>query len=230
MSRQHGTRSMYTSGCRCGPCTVANREDAERRNRLKLYGRYDGLVDAGPARAHLTMLSATGIGWRRAAMLAGLSTGAVSKLLYGGPGARPPSRRVRPETEAAILAVPPAPAMLAPSAPVDATGTSRRLQALAAAGWPLARVATRLGVERGNLGAVMRQAQVTAATAARVRELYEELWDKPCPAVNAYERDGIRRAVAHARRMGWAPPMAWDDDEIDNPRARPKGLRRDEAA
>jgi hypothetical protein len=221
---------MYTAGCRCGPCTTANREDAARRDRLKLYGRWNGLVDAAPARAHLAELSAQGIGWKRAALLAGLSTGAVSKLLYGGPGCRAPSKRVRPETEAAILAVRPRREDLAPSALVDATGTRRRLQALAAAGWPLARLAARLGWERGNLGAVMRQRKVTAVTAARVRELYDELWDQPCPAADAREREGIRRAVAHARRVGWAPPMAWDDEAMDDPRGRPKGLRRGEAA
>jgi hypothetical protein len=76
----------------------------QSRERQILYGRWQPYVDAGPARQHLRTLAAAGIGWRRAARLSAVSTGAVSKILYGGPGQRPPSQRIRPQTAAAILA------------------------------------------------------------------------------------------------------------------------------
>ena len=33
------------------------------------------------------------------------------------------------------------------------------------------------------------------------------------------------KAAAYARTHGWAPPEAWDDEHIDNPRAVPSGIR-----
>ena len=36
---------------------------------------------------------------------------------------------------------------------------------------------------------------------------------------------GAERARSTAKRKGWAPPMAWDDDTIDDPQAKPVGLR-----
>ena len=199
------------------------------RSRMIAYGRWQPYTDAQPARDHLAMLSRHGIGWMRAASLAGVSRGTVSKLLYGTPRSAP-SRQVRPETEARILAVTPRLENMSPSAPVDATGTRRRLQALAATGWPVGRVAARLGWSRSKAGLVMRRDRVTVATALEVRAVYEQVAYRPCPAVSAYERAAISRSVAHARRMGWAPPAAWDDEEIDDPAARPRGMRRDEAA
>jgi hypothetical protein len=111
--RLHGTRARYVMGpgpgqgpgCRCAPCRAANRAAENQRTKLIAYGRWQPYVDAGPAREHVRQLAARGIGWKQAAMLAGVPTGAMSKLLYGGPGGRPPSQRVRPGTAAAILAV-----------------------------------------------------------------------------------------------------------------------------
>src|SRR5216684_3904682 len=111
--RAHGTRARYVlgpgsgPGCRCAACTAANREAARRQTRLWAYGHWHPYVGAGPVREHVGQLARSGVGWKRAAALAGVSTGAMSKLLYGGPGDRPPSRRLRPETAAAILAVRP---------------------------------------------------------------------------------------------------------------------------
>src|SRR6266567_8608471 len=104
-TRAHGTRARYVfgcgpgagEGCRCGACVTANRQDAARRNRLRAYGEWQPYVDAGPARDHLAALSRAGIGWKRAAELSGISTGGVSRLLFGKAG-RAPSRRIRPET------------------------------------------------------------------------------------------------------------------------------------
>jgi predicted DNA-binding protein (UPF0251 family) len=52
---------------------------------------------------------------------------------------------------------------------------------------------------------------VTRSTAARVARLYDLLSMRPGPSPIAK-----RRALA----KGWAPPLAWDDDTIDDPRAR----------
>jgi transcriptional regulator with XRE-family HTH domain len=235
--RQHGTKARYVfgpdehggegKGCRCAPCKQANRIYENNRERMRLYGQWRPYVDAGAAREHVRMLGRHGIGWKRAAQMAGVSTGAMSKLLYGGPGDRPPSRRIRPETEAAILGVKPSPDTLAASAPVDAAGTHRRVRALVALGWSQQRLSTRLGMERGNFFTLMeRRDRVTAATARAVRALYDELWDQAPPESSHREKAAASRARNYARARGWAPPMAWDDDAIDDPQAVPAGWQR----
>ncbi len=199
---------------------TANRQDAARRSRLRAYRRWQPYVDAGSARDHLAALSRAGIGWRRATELAGLSTGTVSKLLFGK-GGRQPSRRIRPETAEAVLAVPLAPASLAPGALVPAAGTRRRLQALVATGWAQSRLADRLDMSPSNFGTALARDRVTAATARAVERLYNELWDKPPPEPGQHSRISASRARSYARARGWALPAAWDDDEMDDPDAKP---------
>src|ERR1035441_8710630 len=91
--------------------------------------RRAALVDYGPAREHVQMLGRFGIGWKRVAALVGRPEPTVYKLLYGT-RTRPPKQKIRPGTEAAILAVQPAAGNLAGGARVDGTGSRRRLQAL----------------------------------------------------------------------------------------------------
>jgi transcriptional regulator with XRE-family HTH domain len=240
MSREHGTRACYVfgpeggqdrgRGCRCIRCRAANREDANERERLIAYGRWQPYIAAEPVREHLRALAAAGIGWKRAAELSGVSTGAVSKILYGGPGGRPPTRRVRPETAAAVLAVRSAPEALAGGAETDGTGTRRRVQALVARGWSQARIAGMLGVGAANLGDLLyRRKAVTAAKARAVRSLYARLWDQPPPESSHREKIAASRARRYAAERRWPPPMAWDD--IDDPRARPAaGWQRETGA
>jgi len=228
-SRPHGTRARYVlgpgpgrgPGCRCDSCRAANRAEARRRNRQIVYGRWQPYVDALPVRVHLRELAAAGVGWKRAAALADVSTGAVSRILYGGPGERPPSQRVRPQTAAAILAVRASADQLAPGALADSTGARRRLQALVATGWSQARLARLLGMTEANFGAVMRRDQVTAGTARAVSQLYNRLWNQPPPEHDQRARIAASRARRYAADRGWAPPLAWDDDLIDDPSAAP---------
>jgi hypothetical protein len=230
-SREHGSRSRYVwgpdengvqgNGCRCAACTTANRQESSHRERMKLYGRWEPFVDAGPAREHVRMLGAAGVGWKRVAELAAVSTSVISKLIYGGPGARPPTRRIRPQTEQRILAVQAARANLGARALVDATATRRRLQALVAAGWPKARLAARLGMLPGNFADVMERSQVLAATDRAVAVLYEQLWDQRPREATHHQKIAASRARNYARARGWVPPMAWDDDTIADPAAMP---------
>lgn len=219
---EHGQYATYNVHlCDCLLCKAANRERRNRRYREKLYGRFR-LVDAQPVRDHVIALQAQGMGWKRVAAVAGVSISTVSALLYGrgnrsGEQPRPPRRQIDRALAAKILAVE---LDLAPSAYVDGTGSLRRLRALRAIGWTRAALAARLGRASGNLDLVGRYAQVTASYAQAVKTLYDELWDQPQhgPAAD--------RARARALDLGWAPPMAWDDDTIDDPAAVPHGVRR----
>jgi transcriptional regulator with XRE-family HTH domain len=192
------------------------------------YGQWQPYADAAPARAHLQALSRAGVGWRRAAELAGLSSGAVSRLLFGGPARRPPSRRIRHETAAAILAVEASPAVLRGGALTGAAGTRRRLQALVAIGWSQAELGRRLGMSPSNFGSMLERERVTAATARRARQLYDELRDRPPAERDQHSRIAASIARGLASDRGW-PPAAGDDDEIDDPHAGPlQGWQRTE--
>lgn len=225
MSRPHGTYAKYSmEACRCPQCREAVRQYSNDRYRLQAYGRWQPYVDAEPARQHVKTLMAYGIGWMRVAELSGVARGSVSRLMYGASNpTRPPSRRIRPETERKLLAVKPTPGNLGTTAGVDSTGTRRRVQALVTIGWSLRQLAAHLGMDHGAVADIARAAcpTVYAATAQAVTALYDELWDQPPPRTSKGERTTITKARKHAASRGWAPPAAWDDDEIDDPAALP---------
>lgn len=101
---------------------------------------------------------------------------------------------------------------------VDRTGTSRRLRALAALGWNRAGLAERLGISVRSLRNLQSEQDprqrrtVTRTTADRVAALYEQLSATP---------GEFTRTRDLARRSGWAPPLLWEDVDIDDPNARP---------
>lgn len=110
--RDHGTYACYVwgpepgclpgRGCRCDDCKAAVRAKAaaDRRRTAPAY------VGADRARSHVRRLADNGVGLKTLAKASGVSHGALTKLVYGV-GDRPPSRRIRPATEQAILAVRP---------------------------------------------------------------------------------------------------------------------------
>lgn len=93
---------------------------------------------------------------------------------------------------------------------VPIVGVRRRIQALMAIGWPRPEIARRIGWQGGSLGdlANPRRSQVDRRTYLAVRAVYDELADKPGPSA---------RTKGWARNRGYLPPLAWDDDLIDDP-------------
>jgi hypothetical protein len=102
---------------------------------------------------------------------------------------------------------------------VKTLGLIRRRQALAAMGYNWSELAAHYGRAVTVLRGHLERPTVQKATFQRWVRLYDALCTIPGPS---------SRARFYARRMGWAPPLAWDD--IDNPRERPKGVHRREAA
>lgn len=220
----HGTYLAYVrDGCRGHACRAANTARESTRNRLKAYGRYDGLVDAEPVRAHIRLLSDHGVGLKQITRLTGVSGGVLSKLLYGQPlpdgTRRPPSRRCTPRVRDRILAVPTD--ALADGTRVDGTGTRRRLQALVACGWSQSKLARLLDMDPTNFTKVIRTEHVVLATKQAVAELYDQIWDTPPPQATHRDKIAYSRARRSAAERAFAPPMAWDDDTIDDPHAEP---------
>jgi hypothetical protein len=99
---------------------------------------------------------------------------------------------------------------------VDATGSRRRIQALAALGWPYRRIAEVGGFESAQVYTLTRATVVHKDTAAKVAAVYDRLsMQVPRPS------SSTTRARKAAARKGWLPPLAWDDETIDDPAAEP---------
>jgi hypothetical protein len=171
---------------------------------------------------------AAGMGVPRIQQVSGVTKGVLIRLVYGCPGrGEPPSRKIRPGNAAKLLALR-AP-VLADSALIDATGTRRRLQALVAVGWSGAELMRRIGVLGTDFPKLLDRDRVLVRTDRAVRALYEELWDTPPPASTRWERATRSRALAFAAAHGWVPPLAWDDDTIDDPDAAPDHHQAEDA-
>lgn len=204
--RPHDYRRYKGGGCRCFPCRLDN----ARYNRELAAGRGPRVVDympVAPVREHLARLSARGVGYRRAAELAGVDPYTVRRWLYNNAVT---CRRVLGEK---VLAVD---ETAKPRRFLDATGTRRRIQALGAAGWPLARVARRVGWRRHNMAKILGRGEVFPSTFAKISGLYTELWNAPPPSGG-----WLPRALELARANSWFPPGAWDDETLDDPEALP---------
>ncbi|GAA2159203.1 MULTISPECIES: hypothetical protein [Glycomyces] len=211
--------------CKCALCRETARIYDANRRRLVAYGRWHTLIDAEPVRHHVQALQAEGLGWMRIARLAGLSTSTVWKLLYGDPHrGLGPSKRVKTSTAEKLFTVRADLQSLAGATTVNAIGTRRRLQALVAIGWSQNSLAEQLGMLRANFGRMMRSERVMVRTAKAVRALYDERWNQAPPQSTPRERFSVTYALKYAEDKGWVPPMAWDDDTIDDPAATPVGV------
>lgn len=85
----------------------------------------------------------------------------------------------------------------------------------------MSELARRLDMLPSNLGAMIHgRREVTHATAAKVADLYDELWDQPAPPSGRHGSVPIK-ARNYAHRAGWVPPLLWDDETIDDPTATP---------
>lgn len=220
---QHGTRQGYViDKCRCLPCRDAATAYEKKRVRQKAYGR-TGRVDAAPAREHLLWLMTQGTSYKHAARLSGVSLTVISTLIYGRPDRRghKPPYTCSAATAERILAVQPDPWQRPDGARVNSTGTHRRVQALVYVGWSQQHLANRIGMNRANFFKLMLAAEVTVGTAKKIRVLYDELWNVTPPRSTHAERSSYTRSRKHAAAHGWLPPLAWDDDSIDDPDAEP---------
>lgn len=98
---------------------------------------------------------------------------------------------------------------------IDPTGTRRRLQALQASGWSQAAIARAGGFSSASaVNKVLRDSTswVFIGTAAKTRLAYDRLSMAPGPS---------SVARLYAERQGWPRPLAWDDETIDDPAAKP---------
>ncbi len=218
----HGTYAAYTlDKCRCISCCAASSAYDSDRLRQQAYGRWDNLLPAQPVRDHVAALRAAGMGAKTIAAAAGVSHGAMSKLLYGTTG-RAPSERISKANRDKILAVPlPGALDLADAARVDSTGTRRRLESLIALGWSVKRLAAEHHLDRQALDAALRWQPVLARTARAVAAMHQQIGDRRPPERTTGEKGAAARSRSRAQAAGWVVPAMWDEDDLDDPYAEP---------
>jgi len=106
--------------------------------------------------------------------------------------------------------------------PPSQAGTQRRIRALCARGWSGQAIERATGLPAGSTArALANRRTITPDLASRMAAAYDCLWNRVPPCHTPEERQDADAARAHAGRCGWAPPMAWDDDQIDRPDGRP---------
>jgi hypothetical protein len=215
----HRNLTCYTDyGCRRPEC-VERRRQWQRDHRRKQREGQPVLLDAGPVRLHLKTLQDAGISINAIARTAGLDEWTLRNFLPATSGKRPRKHRVTPEVARKILAVT---AESAAVGYVDGTGTRRRIQALAANGWPMRRVAEHLGLNPTYVGDLTRRTKqdrpVFAATADKVARAYEQLKNKK-PTRHGIEARVAKRIRGLAASKRWAPSSYWDKHPgaIDDP-------------
>ena len=180
------------------------------------YDRDRGIartVDVAEVRAHLATLRAAGMTWRAIGEVCGVTASAVCSIGLGQTSTVNATRARR------ILAVRPRAvyARANTAGHVPAVGARRRIRALLAIGWTHAHIAEAAGMPPRRPALILSQAgdMVTLDAHDRIADAYDELSMRQGPS-------------ARNRRLGYPPPLAWDD--IDNPRERPKGATSARAA
>lgn len=197
-----------------------NKHYESHRSRMIAYGKWQSIkVDAAPVLSHYQELLAAGMSRNQVSRVSGVKADQLDNLV------RPrkdrgdqPAKVVFSKTADRILAVPvPVPHQVwrtgADGQRVDPTGTARRLQALVAIGHTQRFLASRLGVLEANMPPIVNGTRlVTAGVARKVADLFDELQLTPGNSV---------RARNNATKRGWVSPLAWDEETIDDPDARP---------
>ena len=175
-------------------------------------------------RRHIHALIAAGVSEAQIALDAGLNRRTIQWVSSGRAEAGvPPGYRIGKSHAERILALS-VPRTLHEgvddSAPVAAIGTVRRLQALIAAGHPATAIARCLAVSLQCVEEILdgRLDSVTAGTARAAATLFSGL---------QMTAGASQAAKDYARARRWAPPLAWDEDLLDEAKGRPdRGPRR----
>ncbi|WP_255951597.1 hypothetical protein [Streptomyces odontomachi] len=201
--------------CHCTPCRKArNRHQKQLRLNHEL-GR-SPFTDPAKAQAHLRELHQT-MGWDTLAAATGIWFSNLVQIYNGQ------RTKIRHETEAKILAVA-IPTKGDPGQYIDATGSTRRLQALACAGHSYAAICQAAGTCTNRVISIAngRQPTIRRDLADRIAAAYERLAFNPAP-----KNKHTTRTRNVARAKGWRDPQWWEDyGHIDDPAFDPEAADR----
>lgn len=190
----------------------------DQRQRVASGDWVAGWEPAEKVVAHLDALLESGLSYRRIAEASGLTIQGLYMFRS--------RKRVRLGNAQALYAVPVNGFRESErSGYVPIIGLSRRVQALIAIGYTQVDLASRIGIAVDGLSEIVHQKRpwVQVSTAKRISAVFDEL-----QMTDAGNSKGNSRARNLARRNGWAPPLAWDEDTIDNPAAEPQAPKGDD--
>ncbi len=204
----HNTLTCYVNyRCRLPECVDRKRRWARERDRAIASGNWQPYVDAAPVRQHLARLLAAGLPQERIAALAGTGHETIADLTNRTRGRRGLRHRTSPELAARILAIDPASAT---PACVDPTGTQRRIQALAAIGWPYLHIAAQLNMGPQAPEQLLRRTKIRIESRQTIADGYELLRDRK-PERHGVGKGQAKRTRDRAAARRWAPPKYWDE-------------------
>ncbi len=190
----------------CEPCMVAYRRHVKA---WKLERDRSGprIVPGDAVRAHVQALLDQGMSLRSIGKFSGVSASTISNVMSR------PGSGINKRNEARILALAAPVYELEPEAEtfVPRIGAERRIKALLALGWTHAHMKDECGVLTHVLLS-QSGGWITQRNHNRVRAMYERLSMTPGPS-------SLTRA--RAARLGYLPPLAWDDADLDDPAAWP---------
>jgi plasmid maintenance system antidote protein VapI len=127
-------------------------------------------VDAAPFRAHVAhLMAAAGLSVEAVALLAGVHTKAVARLIAGQDTGRPAARRIRPELARCLLQVRSSDVRALRCRIVGAHTVTGRVRLLRSSGWSEARLAASLGVDRPSLAGLLEGSVTTCTALVAVR-------------------------------------------------------------
>lgn len=168
-------------------------------------------VDPEPVTRHVNRLLAAGMSGRGIALAAGVSPQTIGRFRDRG------YERTQRATARRILAVR-ADAIYRrqdDAGFVPRVGSTRRIQALMALGWRHQDITAAMRIATRSQLVLHQPGQyITRATRDAILRAYDELSMRRGPSEKTRQR-----AIA----SGYAPPLAWDDDTIDDPYAVPEG-------
>ncbi|WP_020580165.1 hypothetical protein [Actinopolymorpha alba] len=166
-------------------------------------------VPAGPVAAHVRALMAAGASQHAIADASGVNHRIITFILRGQPTIHTTTaERLRAVTAAATRN------RTRPTGQVPNIGARRRIQALRAIGWTTADIAHHADLSPSLIRDILarRGSTITRTVHDGIRSAYDALAMTPGPS-----KTSRTRALAR----GWAPPLAWDDDTMDDPNSQP---------
>src|SRR6478609_2692054 len=200
----HPSEAAYSAGCKCDPC-MRRRMRVRKLHHLRAA---QGAVMVQVDTSHLRRLVAEGYGVDLLATVLGVSDNTINGLINGGRTDRERAARIRTLTRQEILTAAPE------RCHVPTIGAQRRIHALMRIAWSKSAIANNnrsmLRIIQGACTGESRY--MLAGTHRFIADRYDTLSMKEGPSP-------IVRRISE--RRGYPSPLAWDDDDLDDPAALP---------
>jgi hypothetical protein len=108
---------------------------------------------------------------------------------------------------------------------VPSVGLRRRVQALACLGWDMYAIARELDAYPDKVRQWTLHPTVYRTTHEQLAAVYDRLSMRLPPTDTPEQKANVAKTRNRAARNGWLPPLAWDDETLDDPDARPARSR-----